>query len=68
MKFAHSLGYPHSDMMLSDMTASQYHELMVFFQVEEDEREELKSEAEQRNLASFFQRKIAQQKKEKSNG
>ena len=62
MRFAHSLGYPHHELMIGALTRNQYRELLEFFRVEQQEREELREQARESNLRQFFDLKIAQQK------
>ena len=65
MRFAHSLGYPHCDLMVAELSRDQYRELLAFFRVERSERERREEDARESNLRLFFDRKIAQQKREK---
>lgn len=54
MRFAHSLGYPHCDLMLADMTSSQLVELYSFFEMESREHERAELEQEGQNIERFF--------------
>jgi hypothetical protein len=58
--FAHSLGFPHPDLMLNQMTAAQYIELMAYFRVKNQAREEGESDAEEANIMQFLARRAAQ--------
>jgi hypothetical protein len=64
MKFAHSLGYPHCDLMLAEMTAPQLIELYVFFEIEANEHEQHKIERENSNIEKFFDIAEANQENE----
>jgi|WetSurMetagenome_2_1015567.scaffolds.fasta_scaffold1199075_1 hypothetical protein len=66
MKFAHSLGFPHYDLMLARMTSSQLMELYAFFDGEVLEQEHSEIEEESRNIEAFFE--IAEAKQEEKNG
>ena len=54
MKFAHSLGFPHYNVMLASMTALELSELYVFFSVERKKQIDASIEAEDRNIMRFF--------------
>lgn len=49
--------------MLAGMSATQYCEMMLYFRVEHEAREERKIRAQESQLQQFFSRKIAQQKR-----
>jgi hypothetical protein len=55
MRFAHSLGYPHCDLMLAELTASQLFEVYAYFKIEQDATEESRLEEDDRNLEKFFE-------------
>jgi hypothetical protein len=50
--------------MLDQMTAMQTSEMMLYFEVMNEEKECLESEAREANLMQFFASKVAQQKKD----
>ncbi len=52
--------------MLRMMAASQYSEILVFFRVENEEREEWAAVAREADLRQWFDRKIAQQERRKA--
>ncbi len=52
--------------MLRMMTASQYSEILAFFRVENEEREEREAIAREANLRQWFDRKIAQQERRRA--
>lgn len=60
---AHSLGYPHPDLMLSQLTAMQYQELLIFFSTKNKRQEEAKAAAEDSDIKTFMSRAIARQNK-----
>jgi hypothetical protein len=63
-EFSHSLGFPHPDLMLDQMTAKQYIELLAYFRVKEKREVEGKAEAEEANTMQMLARKMAQQEAE----
>jgi hypothetical protein len=68
MKFAHSLGYPHYDLLLDDLTATQYVELQYFFSMEKEKKEEIQAKNDESNILRFFTRAEIIQKKMKEDG
>ncbi len=50
--------------MLRQLSATEFQELMIFFRVKQEQREEAQAIANERNLRQWFDRKIAVQKKE----
>ncbi len=62
-ELAHSLGYPHPDLMLAAMTSVQFMELLMFFRVDREEKERLRAEAEESRLRHHMTRVIARQKR-----
>ena len=64
MKFAHSLGFPHLDLMLGQLSPYQYRELLAFFRVEADERERLHDELQERKTMNYLAIVAARQKAE----
>lgn len=65
MKFAHSLGYPHYDLMLGDMTASQVVEVYTYFRLEEQQQEQSRLDREELNIERFFELAEARQRQVK---
>jgi hypothetical protein len=63
-EFAHSLGFPHPDLMLDKMSARQYIELRTYFRVKNIKVEQGMAEAEESNTMQFLARKMAQQEAE----
>jgi len=59
-EFAHSLGYPHPDLMLETMTAAQYLELLTYFRIRSDAEESGEAEAQEARTMQFLARKAAQ--------
>ena len=57
-----SLGFPHPDVMLSSMTWTQFRELQMYVAMKENQREELRLQAEEARLRQFFSQVIAKQK------
>lgn len=55
-EFAISLGFPHPDMMLREMTWSEYTELQHFMRERKRRREELEQQAQESRLRQFFMR------------
>ncbi len=43
------------------MSARQFSEMLLFFRMEREEREELEAQAQESNLRQFMSRKIARQ-------
>jgi hypothetical protein len=62
MRFAHSLGYPHCNLMLAELTSSQLAELYAFLNMEARERQQSSIEREEANIATFFDVAEARQK------
>jgi hypothetical protein len=60
-EFAHSLGIPHPDLVLDQMTAKQYIELLTYFKVRGEVREQGKAEAGEATVMQFLARKAANQ-------
>lgn len=60
---AHSLGYPHPDLMLDQMTSTQYRELLMFLHAKVESREQGEAEVQEFKVMQFFERKMALQKK-----
>ena len=58
-EMAHSLGFPHPDLMLDQMSASQYIELLTYFRVKGQAKEQGEAEAEEANTMQFLARKAA---------
>lgn len=50
MHYAHSLGYPHCDLMLAQLSSSQLAEILILQRLEAEEREAGQAEAEERRL------------------
>lgn len=46
---------------METMSARQFSEMLLFFRVEREEREELEAQAQESNLRQFFSRRIARQ-------
>lgn len=66
MRFAHSLNFPHLDLMLEQLSAEQYRELLAFFRVEAEERERLQDELQERRVMNHLAVVAARQKRERN--
>jgi hypothetical protein len=66
MRFAHSLGYPHYELMLAALKPYQLVEFYAFFRVEADEQEEIRLSREDANIERFFNRAEKLQKQLKA--
>lgn len=66
MRFAHSLHFPHLDLMLEQLSAEQYRELLAFFRVEAEERERLQDELQERRVMNHLAVVAARQKRERN--
>jgi hypothetical protein len=62
-ELAHSLGYPHPDLMLAQMTSIQFTELLMFFRIDREEKERLRAEAEESRLRHHMSKVIARQQR-----
>jgi hypothetical protein len=58
-EFAHSLGFPHPDLMLDTMTAKQYVELLAYFRIKNQARTQGEAEANEANTMQWLARKAA---------
>jgi hypothetical protein len=66
MRFAHSLGYPHYELMLAGMSRTQYQELLVYFQLEHEAREERESALAEASVMHRLAVVQARQQREKN--
>ena len=68
MRLAHSLGYPQSDLMLSSMSSTQFKELVAFFKLEREEKDQMDARLSDIRVGEFLRSKMKKQERDKSDG
>lgn len=59
---AHSLGFPHPNLMLRQITLAEYQELLMYFDIEDQRKSKLNQKISEIKLTAFMDAKIAAQK------
>lgn len=65
MTWSHSLGFAHYKLALAGLSAKDYRELMIFFELEEKAREEARQIEQESGLKKMFGRIAAEEEREK---